>query len=103
MRQAILFIASGTALLTLGACDRDRPVDPVMEAGRALYEQHCAACHSIEGQGSIFKDYPALKGTALETLDIVHRVTATQAQNRKMPLFTDLSEADALQLARAGR
>ena len=71
-----------------------------MEAGKALYEQYCAGCHSIEGHGSILGKYPTLKGTPLETLDILHRVTASPAQDRKMPVFTDLSEADALLIAR---
>nr|MDJ0832914.1 cytochrome c [Gammaproteobacteria bacterium] len=66
----------------------------------ALYEEHCAACHSIEGEGSIFKDYPPVKGTALETLDIVHRVKGSAPQNRKMPTFTELNEAEAELIAR---
>ena len=97
MKQTLLSIG---LCMALNGCDSDRPDNLVSEAGKALYEQHCAGCHSIEGQGSIFKDYPALKGTALETLDIVHRVTAAGAQDRKMPVFTDLNEADALLIAR---
>ena len=86
--------------LGLGGCDAYRRDDMAIAVGKTLFEQHCAACHSIEGQGSIFKDYPPVKATALETLEIVHRVTVSQPENRKMPTFTDLSEADAELIAR---
>ena len=87
-------------LFGLAACESECTDDMVITAGKALYEAHCAACHSIEGQGSIFKDYPSLKGTQLETLDIVHRVTGSEPQERKMPTFDNLSEAEAELIAR---
>ena len=89
-----------TALLGLSACDSERSDDMAITAGKALYEEHCAACHSIEGQGSIFADYPSVKGTALETLEIVHRVIGTEPQARKMPTFSELDEAEAELIAR---
>ncbi len=100
MKSLILTLLLSASLLGLSACDSERTDDMAITAGKALYEEHCAACHSIEGQGSIFKNYPSIKGTALETLDIVHRVTGSEPQDRKMPTFTELNEAEAELIAR---
>lgn len=100
MKRLIIPFFLTATLLGLGACDSERSDDMAITAGKALYEEHCAACHSIEGQGSIFKDYPPVKGTALETLDIVHRVKGIEPQTRKMPTFTELNEAEAELIAR---
>ena len=42
---------------------------------QALYKSKCASCHGAEGQGKPAMKAPALKGSSLDTDQIVQRVT----------------------------
>ena len=53
-RNSVGVIALGIAAILLGACNNpwaDSSQSSEISAGRALYEQNCASCHGIEGQG----------------------------------------------------
>jgi mono/diheme cytochrome c family protein len=45
------------------------------EDGAALYKTKCSACHGANGEGKPAMKAPAVKGTTLETSQIVQHIT----------------------------
>ena len=86
------------------------PLDPKLQAGQAVYEQHCAACHGVKGDGSgaaavwLFprpRDFSAglfkLKstpGTALPTDEDLLGTVTRGMPGSSMPSFTYLTEGE---------
>ncbi len=66
-RANCIFLLGLWALVLLTACSRSEaaPVatqDPALAAGKALFQRHCAACHSLEPDAVIVG--PSLAGVA---------------------------------------
>jgi mono/diheme cytochrome c family protein len=70
--KAFAFVVLST--LTLCAADE----------GAALYKSKCAACHGGKGEGKPAIKAPALKGTTLDSREIVERI-ATNSSGSKAP------------------
>lgn len=64
MRYKLLFAFTAwllSATLTSFAADQ----------GATLYKKKCAACHGVSGEGKAGMKAPALKGTALDVIELV--------------------------------
>jgi cytochrome c len=52
------------------------------EDGAALYKAKCAGCHGANGEGKPAVKAPALKGTSLDSTQIVQQITKGNAANK---------------------
>ena len=89
---------------------KDQPLAPELQAGKAVYEQHCAACHGVKGDGSgpasvwlfprprnfsagLFK-IKSTPGTALPTDEDLLSTVTRGMPGSSMPSFTYLTEGE---------
>jgi mono/diheme cytochrome c family protein len=102
---------SAAAQPTQAGSSNDGPaLDPSLEAGRKVYDLHCAACHGPKGDGSgaasvwlfprprnfsagLFK-IKSTPGTALPTDDDLFNTVTRGMPGSSMPSFTYLSETE---------
>ena len=101
-----LSISAQPAAIPKGAS----PLDPKLQAGQAVYEQHCAACHGVKGDGSgpasvwlfprprnfsagLFK-IKSTPGTALPTDEDLLSTVTRGMPGSSMPSFTYLTEGE---------
>ncbi len=88
----------------------DQPLDSGLKAGKLVYQQHCAACHGVNGDGTgpasvwlfprprnfsagLFK-IKSTPGTALPTTEDLFNTVARGMPGSSMPSFTYLSEQE---------
>jgi len=68
---------------------------------KELFEFHCSMCHGTKGWGNFLKGTPAVAVTDLSAGAIAHRVRDSRPVNSpyQMPVFQDMSQAEALKIA----
>src|SRR6266513_143304 len=107
-------IGSAISLISITLLAADGPaatrsgLDPSLSPGKAVYDQHCAACHGINGDGNgpaavwlypkprhfnsgLFKIKSTPPGFMPSDEDLLHTVTRGMPGS-SMPSFTYLSE-----------
>ena len=50
--------------------------------GAALYKKKCAGCHGANGEGKSAMKAPALKGSALDVIQMVDHITKGEASSK---------------------
>lgn len=87
-------------LLLSAACDKDRHKHPELSTGEELYNYHCAACHKENGMGMFLKGIPANVKTSKNHREVIlHIKKGTQSNQYKMPVYTDMPDAEAYIIA----
>src|SRR5215471_12360001 len=98
------------ALPLVAANPEAGPMDPKAQAGKAVYLQHCSACHGVNGDGSgpasvwlfprprnfnagLFK-IKSTPGTALPTDEDLFNTITRGMPGSSMPSFTYLTEQE---------
>lgn len=103
---------AGTSAAAFGANNAGEAaaLDPRLQAGKAVYDQHCAACHGVNGDGNgpasvwlfpkprnfsagLFKIQSTPAGTLPTDEDLFQTITRGMPGS-SMPSFTYLSEAE---------
>jgi len=88
------------ALITLIACsNRDDHDHPKLKTGKALFNHHCAGCHSEDGTGKLADQTPANILTKKSHQEIAKYVTTDINPNREMPVFSTMSYSEASKIA----
>ena len=52
------------------------------EDGAALYKKKCSGCHGADGEGKSGMKAPALKGTSMESSQIVSHITKGESTSK---------------------
>jgi mono/diheme cytochrome c family protein len=88
-------------LLTgLTACsNRDDHDHPDLTTGEQLFNHHCAECHGKDGTGMLEKRTPANILTRKSRDGIVNYITTDVNPQRKMPVFKNMPNAEAVAIA----
>ncbi len=88
------------ASVTLIACsNRDNHDHPNLKTGKALFNHHCADCHGKDGTGKLADQTPANILTKRDHRGIINYVTSNVNPNRDMPVFSNMSHAEAAKIA----
>lgn len=55
--------------MTVGGCTKPKPIDPLVQKGRTIYQAKCIVCHNADPKlaGALG---PEVKGTSLELLKL---------------------------------
>jgi|GEM_PF-408895 len=89
--------------VALTACSKREPDDhdhPSLTTGEALYNYHCANCHGEDGTGMLESRTPANILTVRGQNGIVNYVTTPINAQRRMPIFSKMSRAEAITIAK---
>jgi mono/diheme cytochrome c family protein len=119
LRLTAFFIGLGSLSLSargavLAIADGPKPLDATLQAGQALYQQHCAACHGVNGDGNgpasvwlfprprnfsagLFK-IKSTPGTALPTDEDLLNTVGRGMPGSSMPSFTYLPISERREL-----
>jgi len=90
--------ATGATAVASGSSDDDREwsMDELMAQGETVYNQQCAACHQVNGEG-LAGAFPAIAGSAIATGDVnahIDIVYAGKAGTSMASFAGRLSNAD---------
>lgn len=93
------FIAVLSFPMLSGCSNRDDHDHPSLKTGEALFNHHCAECHSEDGTGKLADRTPANILTRKSRQGIVNYVTRGSNPERKMPVFSSMSRSEAGKIA----
>ncbi|MDW3218759.1 MAG: cytochrome c [Acidimicrobiales bacterium] len=93
--QWIVGVGAATAVVMLFTLDNAPPgPQPQVVSAEALYAQHCASCHGIDGSGG---QGPRLAGTMEELYpDPADQAAYIRAGSTGMPAFADVLSGEEL-------
>lgn len=82
-------------VMVLGGCNKDIHRHPDLVTGQQLFDYHCASCHTETGKGNFLKGVPPNKNTSLTVWQIAHKIRIDANDQRKMPLYPNMSAEEA--------
>jgi len=83
----------------LSGCDKDIHNHPELVTGKQLFGYHCASCHTDTGKGNFLKGVPPNRNTSLTDWEIAHKIRIEKNDERKMPLYPNMSHQEAEMIA----
>lgn len=91
-----------TGLVFIANCHKDEHDHPSATTGKELYQLHCSGCHQESGEGLFISGIPSIKVSGLSSHEIADKIRKPHKQtseDRKMPVYANMSRQEALQIA----